>query len=50
MSSQSWQAHDLAFSADGTMIASARLSRGGAEVWDVATGTSIATVEGTPEQ
>ena len=28
-------ASDLAFSADGAMIASARPSRGGAEVWDV---------------
>jgi WD40 repeat protein len=41
-------AHDLAFSADGAMIAFARPSRGGAEVWDVATRTSIASFEGTP--
>jgi WD40 repeat protein/tRNA A-37 threonylcarbamoyl transferase component Bud32 len=40
-------AHDLAFSADGAMIAFARPSEGGAEVWDVASRTSIATV-GTP--
>ena len=41
--------HDLAFSADGTMIASARPSLGGAEVWDVATHTSIASIDGTPQ-
>lgn len=41
-------AHDLAFSADGSIIASARALEGGAEVWDVATRTSIATVDGTP--
>jgi WD40 repeat protein/tRNA A-37 threonylcarbamoyl transferase component Bud32 len=41
-------AHDLAFSADGATIAFARPGRGGAEVWDVATRTSIATVDGTP--
>ncbi len=41
-------AHDLAFSADGAMIAFARPSEGGAEVWDVASRTSIATVDGTP--
>jgi WD40 repeat protein/tRNA A-37 threonylcarbamoyl transferase component Bud32 len=41
-------AHDLAFSADGAMIASARLYRGGAEVWDVASRTSIVAVDGTP--
>jgi WD40 repeat protein len=41
-------AHDLAFSADGSTIASARPGRGGAEVWDVATGASIARVAGTP--
>ena len=40
--------HDLAFSADGAMIASTRLFLGGAEVWDVATRTSIATIDGTP--
>jgi WD40 repeat protein/tRNA A-37 threonylcarbamoyl transferase component Bud32 len=41
-------AHDLAFSADGATIAFARPGRGGAEVWDMATRTSIATVDGTP--
>jgi WD40 repeat protein/DNA-binding SARP family transcriptional activator len=41
-------AHDLAFSVDGTTIAWARPQRGGAEAWDVATRTSIATVDGTP--
>jgi WD40 repeat protein/tRNA A-37 threonylcarbamoyl transferase component Bud32 len=41
-------AHDLAFSAAGATIAFARPGRGGAEVWDVATRTSIATVDGTP--
>jgi WD40 repeat protein/tRNA A-37 threonylcarbamoyl transferase component Bud32 len=41
-------AHDLAFSADGTTVASVR-EEGGAEVWDVASRTSIATVGGTPE-
>jgi WD40 repeat protein len=41
-------AHDLAFSADGALIASARAFEGGAEVWDVATRTSIATVAGSP--
>lgn len=41
-------AHDLAWSTDGTTIAWARPKRGGAEVWDVATRTSIAIVDGTP--
>ena len=41
-------ASDLAFSADGAMIASARGFRGGAEIWDVATLASIATVKGLP--
>jgi serine/threonine protein kinase/WD40 repeat protein len=36
---------DPAFSADGTMIATARGTVGGADVWDVATGASIATVD-----
>jgi WD40 repeat protein len=42
------EAHDLAFSADGALIASARAIEGGAEVWEVATRTSIATVTGSP--
>ena len=37
-------ANDLAFSSDGTMIASARGFEGGAAIWDVATRTVIATV------
>ena len=37
-------ANDLAFSADATLIASARGFEGGARVWDVATRTLIATV------
>lgn len=41
------EAGDLAFSADGAMVAFAR-PEGGAEVWDVATRTPIATVDGTP--
>jgi WD40 repeat protein/tRNA A-37 threonylcarbamoyl transferase component Bud32 len=41
-------AHDLAFSADGAMIASARVREGGAEVWDAASRSSIAKVRGTP--
>ena len=36
------------FSADGRMIASARGWKGGADVWDVATRTSTATVDGLP--
>jgi len=40
-------AHDLAFSADGAMIAFARPDIGGAEVWDVASRTSIVAVDGT---
>jgi WD40 repeat protein len=42
-------ASDVAFSADGEMIAFARPSQGGAEVWDAATGTLIATFDGTPD-
>ena len=42
----SWDVSDLAFSADGKMIAFARPEQGGAEVWDVATRTLIADVEG----
>jgi WD40 repeat protein len=41
-------AHDLAFSADRATIAFARPDRGGAEVWDLPSRTSIATVDGTP--
>jgi WD40 repeat protein len=41
-------ASDVAFSADGAMIAFVRPDQGGAEVWDMATRTSIATVDGTP--
>jgi WD40 repeat protein len=36
---------DPTFSADGTMIATARGLEGGADVWDVATGASIASVD-----
>ena len=36
----SMDAHDLAFSGDGSTVASASPGRGGAEVWDVATGAS----------
>jgi len=39
---------DPAFSADGTMIATARGWGGGADVWDVATGGSIASVDAAP--
>jgi WD40 repeat protein/DNA-binding SARP family transcriptional activator len=39
---------DPAFSADGTMIATARGFEGGADVWDAATGTSIASVGARP--
>jgi WD40 repeat protein/DNA-binding SARP family transcriptional activator len=39
---------DPAFSADGTMIATARGNKGGADVWDVATGASIASVDAVP--
>jgi WD40 repeat protein len=42
------RAHDLAFSADLATIAFARPDIGGAEVWDLASRTSIATVDGTP--
>jgi hypothetical protein len=35
-------AHDLAFSADGAMVAFARPSQGGAEVWDVAKRSMVA--------
>jgi WD40 repeat protein len=41
-------ASDLALSADGALIASTRTEPGGAEIWDLATRTSIATVDGTP--
>jgi WD40 repeat protein/DNA-binding SARP family transcriptional activator len=41
-------AFDPAFSADGTMIATARGRFGGADVWDLATGASIATVDALP--
>jgi WD40 repeat protein len=41
-------ASDLSFSADGAMIASVRDGEGGAEVWDTATRTSIATFDGAP--
>jgi len=41
-------ASDLAFSADGAMVAFARPILGGAEVWDVTTRTLIAAVDGTP--
>jgi WD40 repeat protein/tRNA A-37 threonylcarbamoyl transferase component Bud32 len=44
--SSSWDVSDLAFSADGKMIAVARPETGGALVWDVATRTLIAVVEG----
>ncbi|MCI0634101.1 MAG: WD40 repeat domain-containing protein [Actinobacteria bacterium] len=37
-----------AFSADGTMLATARGYVGGADVWDVATGASITPVDGVP--
>jgi WD40 repeat protein/tRNA A-37 threonylcarbamoyl transferase component Bud32 len=37
---------DLAFSADGSMVASVRAGKGGAHVWDVSTRTLIATVPG----
>jgi WD40 repeat protein/tRNA A-37 threonylcarbamoyl transferase component Bud32 len=43
----SWAAADLAYSADGAMIAFARPERGGAEVWDVTTRTPIVAVDGT---
>ena len=42
-------ASDVAFSADGAMIASVREAREAAEVWDAATRTSIATFDGTPD-
>ena len=42
----SWDVSDLAFSADGEMIAFARPEQGGAEVWDVATRSLIVDVEG----
>ena len=41
-------AHDLSFGNDGALIASARPSHGGAEVWDVASRTSVANLDGTP--
>jgi WD40 repeat protein len=41
-------ASDVAFSADGAMIASVRPGQGGAEVWDAATHKSIATFDGAP--
>ena len=41
------RASDVAFSADGAMIASGS-DQGAAEVWDAATRTSIATFDGTP--
>jgi WD40 repeat protein len=37
------------FSEDGTMIATTRGFEGGADVWDVGTGSSIATVDALPE-
>ncbi|MGH2630719.1 MAG: hypothetical protein ACRDHI_09200, partial [Actinomycetota bacterium] len=40
---------DPAFSADGTMMATARGWAGGADVWDVATGASIASVNAVPQ-
>jgi WD40 repeat protein/tRNA A-37 threonylcarbamoyl transferase component Bud32 len=40
-------AHDLAFSADGAVVAFVRPETGGAEVWDVATRSPIATVAGS---
>jgi WD40 repeat protein/tRNA A-37 threonylcarbamoyl transferase component Bud32 len=43
----SWDVSDIAFSADGEMIAFARPAQGGAEVWDVATRTLIVDVGGT---
>jgi WD40 repeat protein/tRNA A-37 threonylcarbamoyl transferase component Bud32 len=39
---------DISLSADGAMIASARGWNGGAEVWDVTTGTSIASADRLP--
>ena len=39
---------DPAFSADGTMIATSRGLDGGARVWDVAAGVTIATVDAVP--
>jgi serine/threonine protein kinase/WD40 repeat protein len=39
---------DPTFSADGTMIATARGYEGGADVWDVATGAPIVTVDALP--
>jgi WD40 repeat protein/serine/threonine protein kinase len=41
-----WDVSDLAYSADGKMIAFARPEQGGAEVWDVATRTLMVDVEG----
>jgi WD40 repeat protein/tRNA A-37 threonylcarbamoyl transferase component Bud32 len=41
-------ASDLAFSADGSLVAAARGFEGGAEVWDVATRTSVATLGDVP--
>ena len=41
------RASDVAFSADGAMIASIRDREGVAEVWDTVTGTSIATFDGS---
>jgi WD40 repeat protein len=42
------QVGDLAFSADGAVIAFSRPDQGGAEVWDVTARTLIVAVEGTP--
>jgi WD40 repeat protein len=41
-------ASDVAFSADGALIASAAGDGGSAEVWDTATGMSIATFDSAP--
>jgi WD40 repeat protein len=41
-------ANDIAFSADRSRIAFARPYQGGAEVWDVASGTSLVTVRAAP--
>jgi WD40 repeat protein len=41
-------ASDVAFSADGAMIASVREGQGGAEVWDATTHESMATFDGAP--
>ena len=46
--SQVREPSDIAFDASGTLIASARGWDGGAEVWDVATGSSVAVVKSLP--